>query len=89
MDYDDAGPEMDTMIADRVDELRHGIPACSMSDLAIEAATARADLRSLADEISQGATYTKSDGQDIALTLARASDLITLLAGLEQHDAAA
>ncbi len=74
---------------DRVDELRHGIPACRMSDLAIDAATTRADLRRLADEISQGATYTESDGQDIALVLARASDLITLLAGLEQHDAAA
>ncbi len=64
-------------------------PVSTMSDLAIEAESARTDLRSLADEISQGATYAKSDGQDIALVLARASDLITLLAGLEQHDAAA
>ncbi len=64
-------------------------PVSTMSDLAIEVESARTDLRSLADEISQGATYTESDGQDIALALTRAADLITLLAGLEQHDAAA
>ncbi|MDP9472658.1 MAG: hypothetical protein M3Q71_18665 [Chloroflexota bacterium] len=92
--HDDADHEsehaaFDTMIADRVDDLRHGVPACRLSDLAIDAATTRADLRSLADEISQGAIYTERDGQDIALVLARACDLITLLAGLEQHDAAA
>ncbi len=86
-EIEDAG--FDTMIADRVDELRHGVPACRLSDLAIDAATTRADLRSLADEISQGATYPERDGRDIALVLARACDLITLLAGLEQHDAAA
>ncbi|MDP9359778.1 MAG: hypothetical protein M3R02_31745 [Chloroflexota bacterium] len=60
-----------------------------MSDLQIDAQTLRQDLVSVADELAAGITYTPSEAADVALALARASDLITLLAGLEQHDAAA
>ncbi len=97
MYYDYAGrevedPEMDNMVNDRIAELRYGIPAGSMSDLAIEAAHSdRAALLAWENAITDASTRGEAWVQEarhlycfvlFALQRAEAAGVPTLLESL-------